>query len=96
MNKHYVFKTAKEVCADEISFDYVDGYVFNVEIVGGCDGNSHAVMSLSEGMKAEDVIRRTKNITCHGGNSCPKELSKALAQCIEEVKKQEEKEKNQK
>ena len=48
MDKHFVFKTAKEVCADEISFDYVDGYIFNVDIVGGCDGNSHAVMSLQK------------------------------------------------
>ena len=93
MDKHFVFKTAKEVCADEISFDYVDGYIFNVEIVGGCDGNSHAVMSLVEGMKAEDVIKRTQNITCHGGNSCPKELSKAVRQCAEEAQKQAEAEK---
>ena len=47
-------------------------------------------MSLAEGMKAEDVIRRTRNITCHGGNSCPKELSKAIRQCIEEAQKQVE------
>ena len=93
MDKHFVFKTAKEVCADEISFDYVDGYIFNVDIVGGCDGNSHAVMSLVEGMKAEDVIKRTQNITCHGGNSCPKELSKAVRQCVEEAQKQAEAEK---
>ena len=93
MDKHFVFKTAKEVCADEISFDYVDGYIFNVDIVGGCDGNSHAVMSLVEGMKAEDVIKRTQNITCHGGNSCPKELAKAVRQCIEEAQKQVEAEK---
>jgi uncharacterized protein (TIGR03905 family) len=90
MKKHFVFKTAKEVCADEISFDYVDGYIFNVDIVGGCDGNSHAVMSLVEGMKAEDVIKRTQNITCHGSNSCPKELSKAVRACVEEAKKQME------
>ena len=95
MDKHFVFKTAKEVCADEISFDYVDGYIFNVEIVGGCDGNSHAVMSLAEGMKAEDVVRRTRNITCHGGNSCPKELSKAISKCIEEAKQQIESEQTQ-
>ncbi len=56
--------------------------------------NSHAVMSLAEGMKAEDVIRRTQNITCHGGNSCPKELSKAIRKCIEEVKQQLEQEQN--
>ena len=93
MDKHFVFKTAKEVCADEISFDYVDGYIFNVDIVGGCDGNSHAVMSLVEGMKAEDVIKRTQNITCHGGNSCPKELAKAVRQCVEEAQKQVEAEK---
>ena len=90
MDKHFVFKTAKEVCADEISFDYVDGYIFNVEIVGGCDGNSHAVMTLSEGMKAEDVVRRIHNITCHGGNSCPMELAKAIKLCVEEAEKQDE------
>ncbi len=56
--------------------------------------NSHAVMSLAEGMKAEDVIRRTQNITCHGGNSCPKELSKAIRKCIEEAKQQLEQEQN--
>lgn len=56
--------------------------------------NSHAVMSLAEGMKAEDVVRRTQNITCHGGNSCPKELSKAIRKCIEEAKQQLEQEQN--
>ena len=85
MDKHYVFKTDDIVCADEIRFDYIDGYIWNVEIVGGCDGNGHAVMSLCEGMKAEDVIRRTSGITCHGGNSCPNELAKAVKQCLEEV-----------
>ncbi len=94
MDRHFVFKTAKEVCADEISFDYVDGYIFNIEIVGGCEGNSHAVMTLAEGMKAEDVIRRTQNITCHGSNSCPNELSKAIRECIEEAEKQAETEDN--
>ena len=89
MNKHFTFKTVDEVCADEISFDYVDGYIFNVEIVGGCDGNSHAVMSLVEGMKAEDVIKRTCNITCHGSESCPRELSKAVKKCVEEAQKEE-------
>ena len=92
MDKHFVFKTAKEVCADEISFDYVDGYIFNVEIVGGCDGNSHAVMNLAEGMKAEDVVRRIRNVTCHGNNSCPMELAKAIRKCIEEAQKQTENE----
>lgn len=42
-------------------------------------------------MKAEDVIRRTRGITCHGGNSCPNELSKAVAKCLEEVLAEEKK-----
>lgn len=35
MDKHFVFKTDDIVCADEIRFDYIDGYIWNVEIVGG-------------------------------------------------------------
>ena len=83
MDKHYIYKPTG-VCAKEINFDLVDGVVHNVEFVGGCRGNSQGVAHLSEGMRAQDVIKRCKGIDCHGGNSCPNQLAIALEQCMAE------------
>ena len=79
MDKHYTYKPTG-VCAKEINFDLVDGVVHNVEFVGGCRGNSQGVAHLSEGMRAQDVIKRCKGI----GNSCPNQLAIALEQCMAE------------
>lgn len=76
---HVAYKTSN-VCAQELSFDVVNGMVFNVAFQGGCRGNTQGVAALAEGLPLEDVVTRLKGIDCHGGHSCPDELAKAVEQ----------------
>lgn len=80
---HYVYATSN-VCAREIQFDVIDGFVRNIEFTGGCRGNTQGVAALAEGLKPEEIIPRIKGIDCQGGNSCPNELAKALEQYLSE------------
>lgn len=79
---HVVYKTSG-VCAQEISFDVVNGMVHNVAFNGGCRGNTQGVAALAEGMPLEDVATRLRGIDCHGRHSCPDELAKAAQQYME-------------
>ncbi len=77
---HHTYKT-KGTCSYGIEFDVEDGIVKNVQILGGCNGNSQGVAALVEGMKADEVIRRVKGIRCgFKDTSCPDQLAKALEQ----------------
>ncbi len=84
MDKHFTYKTNGQVCAGEISFDLVDGRLYNVVFHGGCKGNTQGVAALAEGMKAEDVVTRLQGINCHGSNSCPDQLAQAVKSCLAE------------
>lgn len=88
MEKHFTYKTTG-VCASEINFDIIDGILHNIDIVGGCKGNSAGVERLSEGMAAADVVKRCKGIPCHGDHSCPDKLAKAIELCLEEMAREE-------
>lgn len=81
---HYVYATSN-VCAKEIQFDVIDGFVRNIEFTGGCRGNTQGVAALAEGLTPEEIIPKLKGIDCHGGNSCPNELSKALEQYLQKA-----------
>jgi uncharacterized protein (TIGR03905 family) len=84
MDKHYTFQT-QGVCASEISFDLIDGHVFNVNFKGGCRGNTQGVAILADGLEARAAIKRLKGVECHGGTSCPDQLAIAIAQCLESM-----------
>ena len=74
----HVYKT-KNTCSRSIEFDLDNGIVTNVKFNGGCMGNTQGVAALVEGMKAEDVIRKCRNIQCGlRGTSCPDQLALAL------------------
>ena len=74
----HVYKT-KNTCSRSIEFDLDNGIVTNVKFNGGCMGNTQGVADLVEGMKAEDVIRKCRNIQCgFRGTSCPDQLALAL------------------
>ncbi len=83
-DQHVVYKTNGKVCAGEIHFDVVNGVCHNVVFVGGCRGNTQGVAALAEGLRIEDVEKRLKGIECHGADSCPNELSKAVRQLMEQ------------
>ena len=78
------FKT-RNTCSSAIEFELTDGTVHHVRFIGGCMGNTQGVASLVEGMKAEEVIRRLKNIRCgFRGTSCPDQLAIALEEALAE------------
>jgi len=74
------YKT-KGICSRAIDFDIQDGKVRNVRFDGGCNGNTHGVAVLVEGMDVDEAIKRLSGINCNGrGTSCPDQLAKALAE----------------
>lgn len=74
----FTYKT-RGVCSRLIRFRLEDNTVRDVEIVGGCSGNSQGVAALVEGMDADEVIRRTEGIRCGWKDtSCPDQLACAL------------------
>ena len=83
MEKHYTY-TCQGVCSKEIHFDIEDGIVKNVVFVGGCRGNTQGVARLSEGMKAEEVVKRLKGVECRGQTSCPDQFAKAVEKALAE------------
>ncbi len=69
----------KGVCSRSVKFDIIDGCVYNVEFLGGCNGNLKGIASLVEGMNAQDAIKKLRGIQCGFKNtSCPDQFSKAL------------------
>lgn len=85
----YTYKN-KGVCSRETIVDIDDStHIINdVRVVGGCDGNLQGVSVLLKGMKAEDAITRMSGIKCgFKSSSCPDQVSKALAEALDELEK---------
>ncbi|MDD5947316.1 MAG: TIGR03905 family TSCPD domain-containing protein [Oscillospiraceae bacterium] len=67
------------VCARKMVIDVNDGIVSEVQIIGGCHGNSQGVAALVKGMPVEEVIARLSGIRCgYKATSCPDQLAVAL------------------
>ena len=70
-------------CSKEIQFEVVDGKLYNVQYLGGCNGNLKGVGALVEGMEVSEAISRLKGIKCGmKGTSCPDQLATALEQYL--------------
>ncbi len=83
----YAYNT-RGVCASQIIVDMDGDTVNSVQFIGGCNGNAKGIASLVSGMKAEEVIRRLKSITCGSkSTSCPDQLASALLAILEKEKK---------
>ena len=75
---NFTYKT-KGTCSQHILFDIEDGKVYNVQFIGGCNGNLKGICSLVEGMSVDEVIERIDGIHCGmKSTSCPDQLAKAL------------------
>lgn len=62
-----------------------DNKIYDVEFLGGCNGNLKGIRKLIIGMNIVDVIEKLQGITCGAKNtSCPDQL----AQCLLQYKKQ--------
>lgn len=78
----YEYKT-KGTCSQRILFELIDGHVYNVQYIGGCNGNLQGIGKLVEGMEATEVIRRLSDIHCGmKPTSCPDQLATALKETL--------------
>lgn len=67
-------------CSKSISYEIIDGKVYNVVFEGGCQGNLKAVGKLVEGQSIKDVVAKLSGITCGSKEtSCTDQLAKALS-----------------
>ncbi len=67
------------VCARKMVISVEEGVVTDVQILGGCHGNSQGVAALVKGMPAEEVVKRLSGIRCgYKATSCPDQLAAAL------------------
>lgn len=75
----------KGVCSRRIDIELQDGVIEDVQILGGCDGNSQGIIHLVRGCKAADVAARIRGIRCERKKtSCPDQLSIALEAAVKQ------------
>ena len=73
----------KGVCSIQIDFDIEDGKIYNVQYIGGCNGNLKAIGRLVEGRDAKEVADILRGNTCGmKGTSCADQLAKAIDQYV--------------
>ena len=78
--EHVTF-TPKGVCAIQIDFDLEDGKLYNVQFIGGCNGNLKAIGRLVEGKDAKEVAEILRGNTCGmKGTSCAEQLARAIVE----------------
>ena len=76
--EHVTF-TPKGVCAMQIDYDIEDGKLYNVQFIGGCNGNLKAIGKLVEGMDADQVVALLRGNTCgRNSTSCADQLTRAI------------------
>lgn len=76
----------KGVCSMQMNIEVEDEIIKNVEIIGGCAGNTQGVSALIVGMNINEAIKRLKGIDCRGrGTSCPDQLAIALEKIKEQI-----------
>lgn len=74
----FEYKT-KGTCSQRILFEIKDGKVYNVQFVGGCNGNLQGIGKLVEGLSVDEVIEKLQGIHCgFKSTSCPDQLAKAI------------------
>lgn len=79
--------TNRGVCSRKTIVELDDaGIIKNIEIIGGCNGNTRGLMALLKGMHAKDAIERMKGIDCNGrGTSCPDQVANALELALQNI-----------
>lgn len=71
-------------CSRAVSFDLIDGKLYNVQFDGGCNGNTKGIGKLVEGMDAQMIVDRLTGNTCGPRpTSCPDQLAKAVKEAME-------------
>ena len=71
------------VCSIKIDFDVEDGKIYNLQYIGGCNGNLKAIGRLVEGKDAKEIADILRGNTCGmKGTSCADQLAKAIDQYL--------------
>ena len=80
----YSYKTDRMVCSDRIDIEIENGILKDVQIIGGCAGNTKGVSKLAVGRPAEEVMELLRGVPCgRKGTSCPDQLSKAIEAALQ-------------
>ncbi|MDD5827293.1 MAG: TIGR03905 family TSCPD domain-containing protein [Bacilli bacterium] len=75
--------TPKGVCSSKMNIVIDKGIIKDIEIIGGCPGNTLGISKLCIGKNVKDVIELLSGIDCRGrGTSCPDQLAKALEKAL--------------
>ena len=84
----YSYKT-NGTCSRQIKFDIEDGKVYNIEYLGGCNGNLKAISSLVDGLTVDEIEARVKGIKCgFKSTSCSDQLAVAVRSAYEKETEQ--------
>ena len=76
-------------CSSQITFEIVDGRVYNVHFTGGCNGNLKAISKLVEGKSAAEVAEILEGNTCgFKDTSCADQLARAVRAAYEAAQMQ--------
>lgn len=76
--EHVTF-SPRGVCAMKIDFDIEDGKLYNVQFIGGCNGNLKAIGKLVEGKDAKEVADILRGNDCNmKRTSCADQLARAI------------------
>ena len=71
-------------CSRAVTFDLIDGKLYNVQFDGGCNGNTKGIGKLVEGMDAQVIVDRLLGNTCGPRQtSCPDQLARAVKEAME-------------
>ena len=71
----------------QMIFEIDEGIVKELNIIGGCPGNTVGVAQLIKGKKIDEIINLLKGIPCgNKGTSCPDQIAKALIEFKEKYK----------
>ena len=77
--RHITATPSSLVCSKMINFDIIDGRIYNLKYMRGCDGNLKALGALLEGATVEFALERLSGINCNGrGTSCSDQFARIL------------------
>ena len=84
--RHVTAVPSRLVCSKKIDFDLIDGKIYNLKYLGGCNGNLQAIGSLLEGATVEFALERLMGINCNGrGTSCTDQFARVLKEVLASV-----------
>ena len=79
----------KGVCSIKINIELEGDIIENVEIIGGCAGNTIGISRLVHGMKIDEAIEKLQGIPCGlRTTSCPDQLATALKEAKKYLNKE--------